>query len=37
MFCEKALELVRELHGAPEGQLPPFNVSGNGVGGGMGR
>lgn len=28
MFCEKALELVRELHGAPEGQLPPFNEDG---------
>ncbi|XP_072583501.1 DNA replication complex GINS protein PSF1 isoform X6 [Vulpes vulpes] len=26
MFCEKAMELVRELHRAPEGQLPAFNV-----------
>ncbi|XP_019489531.1 PREDICTED: DNA replication complex GINS protein PSF1 [Hipposideros armiger] len=28
MFCEKALELVRELHRAPEGQLPAFNEDG---------
>ncbi|XP_027776224.1 DNA replication complex GINS protein PSF1 isoform X1 [Marmota flaviventris] len=26
MFCEKAVELVRELHRAPEGQLPAFNL-----------
>lgn len=27
MFCEKAMELVRELHrGADEGRLPAFNV-----------
>ncbi|KAM6144341.1 DNA replication complex GINS protein PSF1 isoform 3-T3 [Erethizon dorsatum] len=26
MFCEKAMELVRELHRAPEGQLPAFNM-----------
>ncbi|KAL4680516.1 hypothetical protein H8959_022457 [Pygathrix nigripes] len=25
MFCEKAMELIRELHRAPEGQLPAFN------------
>lgn len=30
MFCEKAMELVRELHRAPEGQLPAFNVSSRG-------
>lgn len=30
MFCEKAMELVRELHRAPEGQLPAFNVSSQG-------
>lgn len=34
MFCEKAMELVRELHRAPEGQLPAFNVR---SGGGEGR
>ncbi|XP_074174102.1 DNA replication complex GINS protein PSF1 isoform X2 [Rhinolophus sinicus] len=28
MFCEKALELVRELHRASEGQLPAFNEDG---------
>ncbi|XP_046291392.1 DNA replication complex GINS protein PSF1 isoform X3 [Marmota monax] len=28
MFCEKAVELVRELHRAPEGQLPAFNEDG---------
>ncbi|XP_008994121.3 DNA replication complex GINS protein PSF1 isoform X2 [Callithrix jacchus] len=28
MFCEKATELVRELHRAPEGQLPAFNEDG---------
>ncbi|XP_019682485.2 DNA replication complex GINS protein PSF1 isoform X3 [Herpailurus yagouaroundi] len=28
MFCEKAMELVRELHRAPEGQLPAFNEDG---------
>ncbi|XP_054985804.1 DNA replication complex GINS protein PSF1 isoform X2 [Sorex araneus] len=28
MFCEKAIELVRELHRAPEGQLPAFNDDG---------
>uniref|UniRef100_A0AC11D9S9 GINS complex subunit 1 n=1 Tax=Ovis aries TaxID=9940 RepID=A0AC11D9S9_SHEEP len=26
MFCEKAMELVRELHRADEGRLPAFNV-----------
>ena len=26
MFCEKAVELVRELHRAAEGRLPAFNV-----------
>lgn len=26
MLCEKAMELVRELYRAPEGQLPAFNV-----------
>lgn len=26
MFCEKAMELVRELHRAAEGRLPAFNV-----------
>ncbi|KAL0613765.1 hypothetical protein AAY473_017238 [Plecturocebus cupreus] len=25
-FCERAMELVRELHRAPEGQLPAFNM-----------
>ncbi|KAF3824582.1 hypothetical protein GH733_009916, partial [Mirounga leonina] len=34
MFCEKAMELVRELHRAPEGQLPAFNVRGAGDGSG---
>lgn len=33
MFCEKAMELVRELHRAPEGQLPAFNVRSGGRGG----
>ncbi|KAL0595714.1 DNA replication complex GINS protein PSF1 [Plecturocebus cupreus] len=28
MFCEKAMELVRELQRAPEGQLPAFNEDG---------
>ncbi|KAK2496732.1 hypothetical protein MC885_016138 [Smutsia gigantea] len=28
IFCEKALELVPELHRAREGQLPPFNEDG---------
>ncbi|XP_011907213.1 PREDICTED: DNA replication complex GINS protein PSF1 isoform X2 [Cercocebus atys] len=28
MFCEKAMELIRELHRAPEGQLPAFNEDG---------
>lgn len=28
MFCEKAMELIRQLHRAPEGQLPAFNVRG---------
>ncbi|EFB26366.1 hypothetical protein PANDA_022331, partial [Ailuropoda melanoleuca] len=28
MFCEKAMELVRELHRAPEGELPAFSVRG---------
>ncbi|XP_042522413.1 DNA replication complex GINS protein PSF1 isoform X2 [Dipodomys spectabilis] len=28
MFGEKAMELVRELHRAPEGQLPAFNEDG---------
>lgn len=40
MFCEKAMELVRELHRAPEGQLPAFNVSSRGracPGPGLGR
>lgn len=32
MFCEKAMELVRELHRAPEGQLPAFNVRRDGGG-----
>lgn len=31
MFCEKAMELIRELHRAPEGQLPAFNVRRNRV------
>ena len=26
MFCERAMELVRELHRAAEGRLPAFNV-----------
>ncbi|XP_068843771.1 DNA replication complex GINS protein PSF1 isoform X3 [Capricornis sumatraensis] len=26
MFCEKAMELVRELHRAAEGRLPAFNM-----------
>lgn len=40
MFCEKAMELVRELHRAPEGQLPAFNVRSGGRAGacrGLGR
>ncbi|KAF4008309.1 hypothetical protein G4228_020017 [Cervus hanglu yarkandensis] len=28
MFCEKAMELVRELHRAAEGRLPAFNEDG---------
>lgn len=28
MFCEKALELVRELHRMSDGQLPAFNEDG---------
>ncbi|MEE6474815.1 hypothetical protein FKM82_010508 [Ascaphus truei] len=28
MFCEKAIELIRELHRAPEGQLPAYNEDG---------
>uniref|UniRef100_A0A7N5K3M0 DNA replication complex GINS protein PSF1 n=1 Tax=Ailuropoda melanoleuca TaxID=9646 RepID=A0A7N5K3M0_AILME len=28
MFCEKAMELVRELHRAPEGELPAFSEDG---------
>ncbi|XP_060239092.1 DNA replication complex GINS protein PSF1 isoform X1 [Meriones unguiculatus] len=36
MFCEKAMELVRELHRAPEGQLPAFNVRCCGQGGACG-
>ncbi|XP_064131747.1 DNA replication complex GINS protein PSF1 isoform X1 [Loxodonta africana] len=28
MFCEKAMELVRELRHTPEGQLPAFNEDG---------
>ncbi|XP_015452303.1 DNA replication complex GINS protein PSF1 isoform X2 [Pteropus alecto] len=28
MLCEKAMELVRELYRAPEGQLPAFNEDG---------
>uniref|UniRef100_A0A8C5KW56 DNA replication complex GINS protein PSF1 n=1 Tax=Jaculus jaculus TaxID=51337 RepID=A0A8C5KW56_JACJA len=28
MFCEKAVELIRELHRAPDGQLPAFNEDG---------
>ncbi|XP_065777657.1 DNA replication complex GINS protein PSF1-like isoform X4 [Muntiacus reevesi] len=28
MFCEKAVELVRELHRAAEGRLPAFNEDG---------
>ncbi|XP_007952370.1 DNA replication complex GINS protein PSF1 [Orycteropus afer afer] len=28
MFCEKVMELVRELHHTPEGQLPAFNEDG---------
>lgn len=27
MFCEKAIELIRELHRMGDGQLPAFNVS----------
>lgn len=27
MFCEKAIELIRELHRMSDGQLPAFNVS----------
>lgn len=27
MFCEKAVELIRELHRMSDGQLPAFNVS----------
>lgn len=27
MFCEKAVELIRELHRLSDGQLPAFNVS----------
>lgn len=27
MFCEKAIELIRELHRVSDGQLPAFNVS----------
>ena len=30
MLCEKAMELVRELHRAAEGQLPAFNVRAGG-------
>ncbi|KAM9056916.1 DNA replication complex GINS protein PSF1 isoform X3 [Balaenoptera ricei] len=26
MFCERAMELVRELHRAAEGRLPAFNM-----------
>uniref|UniRef100_A0AAQ4QPZ8 DNA replication complex GINS protein PSF1 n=1 Tax=Gasterosteus aculeatus aculeatus TaxID=481459 RepID=A0AAQ4QPZ8_GASAC len=26
MFCEKAIELIRELHRMSDGQLPAFNV-----------
>ncbi|XP_016123920.1 DNA replication complex GINS protein PSF1-like [Sinocyclocheilus grahami] len=26
MFCEKAVELIRELHRMGDGQLPAFNV-----------
>lgn len=29
MFCEKAVELIRELHRMGDGQLPAFNVSTN--------
>ncbi|XP_077191500.1 DNA replication complex GINS protein PSF1 [Paroedura picta] len=28
MFCEKAIELIRELHRASDGQLPAFNEDG---------
>ncbi|XP_065748918.1 DNA replication complex GINS protein PSF1 isoform X2 [Phocoena phocoena] len=28
MFCERAMELVRELHRAAEGRLPAFNEDG---------
>nr|XP_006003706.1 PREDICTED: DNA replication complex GINS protein PSF1 isoform X2 [Latimeria chalumnae] len=28
MFCEKAIELIRELHRAADGQLPAFNEDG---------
>lgn len=31
MFCEKATELIRELHRMTDGQLPAFNVSFPGV------
>lgn len=27
MFCEKAVELIRELHRMSDGQLPAFSVS----------
>lgn len=27
MFCEKAMELIRELQRMNDGQLPAFNVS----------
>lgn len=27
MFCEKSIELIRELHRMSDGQLPAFNVS----------
>lgn len=27
MFCEKAIELIRELQRMSDGQLPAFNVS----------
>ncbi|XP_006806945.1 DNA replication complex GINS protein PSF1 [Neolamprologus brichardi] len=28
MFCEKAIELIRELHRMSDGQLPAFNEDG---------
>lgn len=28
MFCEKAIELIRELHRATDAQIPPFNEDG---------